>query len=362
MTVHNVKMIYLGNFADVDTDESNTNSENAADLLGVYSDLSIPDIQVNDTNSNNTINDDDNGATTESSDYDVGNGPQSQFVDSTLGYNATLLLGDGSTVSMLVVVIQMQNGDTFVNEWGNNGSLDGLSIQSVTLDSVYGSDYIGYFVPSSIDNTEVVCFTRGTQIMTPDGPVPVERLRIGQNVVTLDHGPQALRWVGGQRHVNLGRNAPVRIAEDALGPRMPARALCVSPQHRILLRNAVARRMFGHTEVLVAAKSLLGMPGITQSQHASSTTYWHFACDNHEMVMANGTWAETLLLGPVALKALPIAQRRELAELLPAAHPTPANTPAPCRPCPPMRRQLKLVDRLARNASQAVVAPSEPRR
>lgn len=66
MRGHNVNMIYLGNFADVDTDESNMNAGNAADLLGGCSAPSIADIQANGTNSNNNniINDDHyNGAT-----------------------------------------------------------------------------------------------------------------------------------------------------------------------------------------------------------------------------------------------------------------------------------------------------------
>jgi hypothetical protein len=49
-----------------------------------------------------------------------------------------------------------------------------------------------------------------------------------------------------------------------LGPGVPARPLHVSPQHRILLRNRVAQRMFGAAEVLVAAKALLDLPGVTQ--------------------------------------------------------------------------------------------------
>ena len=42
----------------------------------------------------------------------------------------------------------------------------------------------------------VPCFTAGTCIRTPRGEVPVETLKLGDQVLTLDNGPQEIRWIG----------------------------------------------------------------------------------------------------------------------------------------------------------------------
>ena len=39
------------------------------------------------------------------------------------------------------------------------------------------------------------CYAPGTMIDTPDGPRAVETLQVGDLVMTLDHGPQSIRWV-----------------------------------------------------------------------------------------------------------------------------------------------------------------------
>ena len=54
---------------------------------------------------------------------------------------------------------------------------------------------IGTMVFSNIE-TIVSCFTPGTRIATPSGLRTIERLQQGDLVVTRDHGPQPIRWVG----------------------------------------------------------------------------------------------------------------------------------------------------------------------
>ena len=44
-------------------------------------------------------------------------------------------------------------------------------------------------------------------------------------------------------------------------------------------------------------------------------TWVHFACDRHEIVRANGCWAESLLLGPMVLQMLPWGERKALREM-----------------------------------------------
>ena len=168
----------------------------------------------------------------------------------------------------------------------------------------------------------VVCFAADTRIATPIGERPVQSLRVGDLVLTRDHGAQPVRWTAG-RHVGSGmlsafpKLRPIRIAAGALGAGLPRRDLLLSPQHRVLVRSAVARRMFDVDEVLIAAHHLVGLPGIARQDDLQDLDYWHFACDRHEIVLADGAPAETLFPGPQALRALHPAARTELLTLFP---------------------------------------------
>lgn len=200
-------------------------------------------------------------------------------------------------------------------------------------------------------NGAVVCFAAGTLIETPSGPRPVQTLRCDDQVITRDHGPRAIRWIG-HRHVPaallaaMPRLKPIRIAAGALGAGLPDRTLWVSRQHRLLVRSPVAQRMFGLGEVLVAACHLVGLPGIATDEDISSVDYWHFACDGHEIVRANGAPAEALYPGAEALKSVSAEARAELLALFPdlAGQPLP-----PARLLVPGARARNLAARHARN-------------
>lgn len=173
----------------------------------------------------------------------------------------------------------------------------------------------------------VPCFTPGTLIATPRGPVAVERLRPGDPVETLDSGPQVLRWVGARTVEGTGRFAPIRFAAGALGN---TRALCLSPQHRVLMRDGRAELWFGSSSILVAARHLVNGTSI-QVAPRPRVTYLHLAFDRHETVFAEGLACETLHLGPLSLAAMEAAQRGELLALFPElAEGTGGETAYPC--------------------------------
>lgn len=166
------------------------------------------------------------------------------------------------------------------------------------------------------------CFTPGTCILTPHGPVPVERLRVGDCVETRDDGPQTLRWVGA---VTLSRAdlaarpefRPVCIGAGALGPGQPTRDMHVSPQHRILLRHWRAELDYGAAEVLVAAKHLVDGVRIRWAGWSGPVQYLHIMCDAHEVVMADGIETETFLPCMAALAGVPAASVAEVLALFP---------------------------------------------
>lgn len=168
----------------------------------------------------------------------------------------------------------------------------------------------------------VICFARGTLILTDRGEVAIETLRTGDLVRTRDNGLQPIRWIGSRRldAATLRRRPdlqPIRIKAGALGENLPAQDLLVSPQHRILVRSRIAHKMFGTNEVLVAAKQLLQLDGVDIADDLHSVEYFHMLFDRHEVVISNGAETESLYTGPEALKSLPPAAVREILALFP---------------------------------------------
>ena len=136
-----------------------------------------------------------------------------------------------------------------------------------------------------------VCFASGTAIRTIRGDVPVERLAVGDHVVTTSGEARPIRWLG-HRTIDCRRTPraaavmPVRIAAHAFGPERPARDLLVSPGHSICVD------VLG--EVLIPAGSLLNGTSVTQVE-VEAVTYWHVELDRHDIVLAENLPAESYL-------------------------------------------------------------------
>ena len=217
----------------------------------------------------------------------------------------------------------------------------------------YGNkvDYIGS--NDSITYVDIDCFATGTLIDTPQGPRAVETFRAGDLVMTRDHGAQPLVWAGACRvdaaQLDLQPNLrPIRIAAGALGRGQPRRDLLLSPQHRVLVRSAIAERMFGSPEILVAAKHLVGLPGITVCAPAEGVGYHHLLFSGHEVVRSEGAWTESLFLGPRAMLGLDPAARREVMTLFPELAAI-GTMPEPARRLLTWREGRTLAERHGRN-------------
>jgi hypothetical protein len=182
-----------------------------------------------------------------------------------------------------------------------------------------------------------LCFAHGTRIAVPGGTRPVEALRLGDLVETLDRGPQPVVWTGQVVHPAQGRPAPVVIRAGALGPGVPARDLWLSPQHRVMLSGKVVARMFGCDEVLAPVCTRTAIPGIERVERAEPMRYVHLLLDRHAILSAEGAPAESLLPGAMAMPALP---------------PGLAADPIPARPVLTNREARNLALRLARKAER----------
>ena len=177
-----------------------------------------------------------------------------------------------------------------------------------------------WLVFREIENV-IPCFTTGTRIATPRGERRVEELEVGDLVITRDNGMQAIRWVG-QRFLTKEELAcaahlrPVRLCKGALGYGLPERDMLVSPNHRLLIANDRTALYFEEREVLVAAKYLTDMAGVSVAEVAD-VTYVHIMFDRHEVVLSDGTWTESFQPGEMSLAGIGAAQRKEILTLFP---------------------------------------------
>ncbi|MEL6641420.1 MAG: Hint domain-containing protein [Pseudomonadota bacterium] len=173
---------------------------------------------------------------------------------------------------------------------------------------------------SEIENV-VPCFTPGTLIATPRGERAVEDLKVGDRVITRDNGIQEIAWVGhkritGQQLVQNPHLTPILIKRGALGQGLPERDMMVSPNHRMLVASDKTQLYFEETEVLAAAKHMIGASGI-HAVDVMATTYIHFMFERHEVVLSNGAWTESFQPGDYTLKGIGNSQRNEILDLFP---------------------------------------------
>ena len=168
----------------------------------------------------------------------------------------------------------------------------------------------------------VPSFAAGSLIRTDRGKIAVEALSVGEMVLTLDNGFQPLRWIGMRKidAATLVANPalrPIRIRAGVLGRNLPEQDLLVSPQHRVLARSRIAARLFGTSEVLVAAKQLLQLPGVDIAAEFEAVTYVQLLFDRHEIIYSNGAQTESLYTGAEALNSVDPAARTEILTIFP---------------------------------------------
>lgn len=234
---------------------------------------------------------------------------------------------EGPSDSQLVITHingqEVAAGDTVTLNSGQHVTLNGDGTFTLLGDGDVESVNFTYTVAAGngISDTafvtinQIPCFVRGARIRTPSGAVPVEALAVGDLVITLDEGPQPIRWIGRRPVPAQGRFAPVRIARGA------RRDLRVSPQHRILVRDGWAELMFGEAEILVAARDLVNDRTIRVEEGPGEVEYVHLMFDRHQVIFAEGLATESFLPGPMVMDGFEAAVREEICALFPELDP-----------------------------------------
>jgi len=161
-----------------------------------------------------------------------------------------------------------------------------------------------------------VAFTRGTLITLANGTQSaIEDLRPGDKVLTRDHGPQSVRWIGQRTVRAIGTFAPVVITRGTLSNESD---LIVSQLQRLFIYQQGNDRLTHTAEVLVKARDLVDGDAIF-IRRGGFVEYFHLVFDRHEIIYAEYTPTESLLLNDRSLDHMPEDLARDVAEHLPDA-------------------------------------------
>ncbi len=160
------------------------------------------------------------------------------------------------------------------------------------------------------------CYAEGTRIATTTGEVPVEALRPGDMVRTLDGAVRPVCWTGHRRVRCTGSPAavalaPYRVMAGAFGPGLPSRDLLLSADHALFVEG-----------VLIPVRYLADGRAIRQVA-AEIMTYWHVELDRHAVILAEGLPAESLLPGEESRNAFAAGR---LTALTPRLDPRPSDS------------------------------------
>ncbi|MBS7546174.1 Hint domain-containing protein [Ancylobacter oerskovii] len=165
-------------------------------------------------------------------------------------------------------------------------NLQGLSASDAA--AIQAAITAGTFVDADGNVVMPVCFVRGTLIETPEGPVAIETLKIGDKVIGRS-GVREVKWIGwrdyGRAYLRTNEQkravAPVRVRAGAFADNVPSRDLLVSPWHHLFVSGK-----------LVRANDLVNGMTIVQELNTPTVSYWHIELDQFDVVRAHGMFSE----------------------------------------------------------------------
>jgi hypothetical protein len=145
-----------------------------------------------------------------------------------------------------------------------------------------------HVTPQGETGTEItlLCFLSGTSIATPTGEVPVERLAIGDMVLTQRGAARPITWIGhGKALAPRGQRSaatPVIVRRGALADNVPHRDLHVTKGHSLFL-----------DEALIPAEFLVNHRSVVWDDRAQEVEVYHIELATHDVLLANGAPAES---------------------------------------------------------------------
>ncbi|MGV8950176.1 MAG: Hint domain-containing protein [Cypionkella sp.] len=149
----------------------------------------------------------------------------------------------------------------------------------------------------------------GTVVLTQTGARAIESLQVGDKVITRDHGFQPLRWIG----TSISESGAIHFAANAMGTHD---AVTLAPTTRVLIRNPLAKALFGEAEVFAIAADLVNDTTICTLPD-SRLNMVHVLFEHHEILRAAEMEVESLHPDRALMRQLDAETQATILRLLP---------------------------------------------
>ncbi len=215
----------------------------------------------------------------------------------SVGYNPTSINSAGDIAG--TVSGDAPNGTGDVGFIDNDGNIQTIAVPGAISTDVTGlndsNEVVGIYEDASgvyyaFSATQVpACYCPGTLVLTARGERPVEKMRIGDSVITASGECRPIVWIGHRSYAGrfLAANPavqPIRFRSGSLGGGLPQRDLLVSPEHAMFLDG-----------LLIPARCLVNGSTIIQERGLERVDYLHVELDTHDVVLAEGAASESYL-------------------------------------------------------------------
>jgi Hint domain len=181
----------------------------------------------------------------------------------------------------------------YVDLFSNSGGNPALFSAQTLINQEDSNPNLNANFNSVITTGGVPCYCPGTLIKTARGYKPVEKLKIGDMIMTASGALRPIKWIGrrsyGGRFI-MGRTdiLPVCIKAGALDDNVPRRDLWISPHHAMYFEDNL-------DGVLIEAKDLVNGVSIVQAERVEKIEYFHIELDTHDVIIAEGALSESFI-------------------------------------------------------------------
>ena len=205
-----------------------------------------------------------------------------------LGEEITLdnqLFKSGSQVRVLDI-LQCATGDASALVGLDETPVAVCTISPLNPDFAY---QFNKYIPND-DLNERASYLAITLIKTENGEIPIADIKLGDRVITRDHGYQTVRWIKNDIVPSKGPFAPLKLSADILGI---YKDLVVTPGQSLLISGALSELYLGADETLVTAQFLENGQTIARCE-SDFIEVAQLMFDQHEIIWANGCLCASL--------------------------------------------------------------------
>ncbi|HET6235806.1 MAG TPA: Hint domain-containing protein [Acetobacteraceae bacterium] len=205
--------------------------------------------------------------------------PGNNFVNLIAGY-------DGTDTIDLAGLNYVMGSTTAMISGGILTATNGTTTDTLTLSGVANGTHFFTNPDASGGTALTICYCAGTRILTAHGEVPVERLSVGDTVLTVGGEAKPIVWIGTGRVLatRRRRNAatPVIVRKGALADNVPHRDLHVTKGHSLYIDG-----------VLIPVEFLVNHRSILWDDRAQEVEIYHIELTTHDVLIADGAPAES---------------------------------------------------------------------